>query len=341
MSFNPALLNQNSVKKFVDRLEKIYTERFANTPIKRTQMYEDVAHFFGYDSWHNMDQAMKNARSPVSQSENRNLNLASAPQSAVLHLLQNTQLPLTDAVVQNQIMGILRAQSIDDMLQSCREMSRFITHNHNDNSDLLMEIGQKIRSDCPDHFHEAREEVIKILSGRELQDFLIKTHAQEEKEEVKRTDKDLEAEAEEEVEIRRTDKDWEEEKIQRTDKYLSGARIVMKRLDYTPQPFVSQRSTWTFEPLVPDRLTSFEQIDEVLEKLKGEFKTMPERLKNAPNDVKSGVHQEIMEYVYGEHGVLYRAHSRYPEEAQYNKTSDALDKALGITPNVRLKHRPR
>ena len=318
MSFNPALLNQNSVKKFVDRLEKIYTERFENTPVKRTQIYEDVANLFGYDSWHNMDQAMKNAHAEQSSATQpasvkpQKVILANADgKSAVLHLLQNTQLPLTDAVVQNQLMEILRVQSVDDMLQSCREISRFITHNYNDNLDLLMKMGQEIRNGCPDHFHEAREEIIKILGGTELFDFLERTNNQT------------------------LDVD------NQTEKYLSDARAVMKRLDYIPQPFVSQRSTWTFEPLAAERLTSFEQIDEVLEKLKGELQNIPEKLKNAPNDVKSGVHTEVMEYVYGEHGVLFRAHKRYSEKAKYDKTSDDVDRALGITPNVRLKYRPR
>lgn len=315
MSFNPALLNQNSVKKFVDRLEKIYAERFENTPVKRTQMYEDVAHLFGYDSWHNMDQAMKNAHSEQSKSiesgsiKSEKIVFANTEgKSAVLHLLQNTQLPLTDSMVQNQIVEILRAQSVDDMLQSCREISRFITHNYNKSFNLVFELGEKISTGCPDHFYEAREEIIKILSGMELCDFIIKTDTDE------------------------------KEEIKRTDKYLSAARVEMKRLDYIPQPFASQRSTWTFEALTAERLTSFEQIDEVLEKLKIELKNMPEKLKSAPNDVKRGVHREIMEYVYGEHGVLYRAQKRYPEKAQYEQTSQAVDQALGLTPNIRLKH---
>ena len=267
MSFNPALLNQNSVKKFVDRLEKVYAQRLGDKNVKRTQVYEDVAHLFGYDSWRNMDQAMKNAHAAVSESENSK----GAPQSAVLHLLQNTQLPLTDAVVQTQITDILRAQSTDDMLQSCREISRFISHNYDNNSNLVLEVVQKIRSDCPDHFHEAREEIIKIFSGIEFSDFLSQI-----------SDQTL-------------------EKDKQTEGYLSAARVAVKRLDYIPQPFVSQRSTWTFEPLTAARLISFEQIDEVLEKLKIELQNMPEKIKSAPDDVKRGVHGEIMQYVYGEH----------------------------------------
>lgn len=309
MSFNPALLNQNSVKKFVDRLEKIYTERFEDTPVKRTQMYEDVAHLFGYASWHNMDQAMKSARSEETKfTEYEKIIFANTDgKSAVLHLLQNTKLSLTDAVVQNQIVEILRAQSTEDMLQSCREISRFISHNHNDDSNLVMDVAQKISNECPEHFHEAREEIVKILSGMELCDFILKTHT-EEKEELKRTEK-----------------------------YLSAARVVMKRLDYIAKPFVSQRSAWTFEPLAAERLSSFEQIDGVIANLKGELEKMPEKVKNAPTDVKRGVYTEIMQYVYGEHGVLYRAQQRYPDQAKYQEASQAVDKALGLTPNLRLK----
>lgn len=311
MSFNPALLNQNSVKKFVDRLEKVYSERFGDTPVKRTQLYEDIAHLFGYDSWHNMDQAMKSARSEDTKSTDSEkviwADTESNRKSVVLHLLQNTKLSLTDAVVQNQIMGILRAQSTEDMLQSCREISRFITHNHNDNSNLVMDMAQKISNECPEHFDEAREEIIKILSGMELCDFILKTNTEE------------------------------KEDIKRTDKYLSAARVVMKRLDYIAQPFVSQRCEWTFGPLAAERLTSFEQIAGVLEKLKGELEKMPEKVKNAPDDVKRGVYTEIMQYVYGEHGILYRAQQRYPDQAKYQEASQAVDRALGITPNFRLK----
>lgn len=304
MSFNPALLNQNSVKKFVDRLEKVYAQRLGDKNVKRTQVYEDVAHLFGYDSWHNMDQAMKNAHAAVSDSESSK----DTPQSAVLHLLQNTQLPLTDTVVQTQLTDILRTQSTDEMLQSCREISRFISHNNHKNENLILELARKIQSECPDHFHETREEIIKIFSGIEFSEFLLQT----------------------------SDQKLEENK--QTQEYLSAARVVMKRLDYIPRPFESKRKTWTFPPLAAERLTSLEQIDEVLKKLKSELKKIPDTVKNSSDDIKRFVKMEVIRYVYGEYGVLYRAHNRYPENAKYEQTSKAIEKALGLSPNAKLKN---
>lgn len=164
-----------------------------------------------------------------------------------------------------------------------------------------------MQHDCPEVFQEAREEIINIFSGNEYLDYFAQTAPPEKEEQAK------------------------------SNEYLSSARVVMKRLDYIAKPFVSKETPWTFQPLAHQQPTSVEQIDGVLKIFKGELEKMPVELKKAEPVIKYRIQRELMKYVYGQHGILYRAQSRHPEHTKYSQTSDVIEKALDIKPTPKLK----
>ena len=62
MAFNPAVLNESTIKRFVDQLVKHNkTKTQTSWPPKRSAVQEDVAVMLGYKNWHELSKCVKDA----------------------------------------------------------------------------------------------------------------------------------------------------------------------------------------------------------------------------------------------------------------------------------------
>lgn len=73
MGFNASALSANTIKTFVDRLNKRNKEK-TSWPPKRSTVQEDIAKVLGYDTWHALNKALDTPKSeiPTSHSTSKN-----------------------------------------------------------------------------------------------------------------------------------------------------------------------------------------------------------------------------------------------------------------------------
>lgn len=66
MAFNPAVLNESTIKRFVDQLVKHNkTKTQTSWPPKRSAVQEDVAVMLGYKNWHELSKCVKDATDKI------------------------------------------------------------------------------------------------------------------------------------------------------------------------------------------------------------------------------------------------------------------------------------
>lgn len=268
MSFNPALLNQNSVKKFVDRLEKVYAQRMDKT-VKRTQVFEDVANLFGYDSWYNMDQAIKNAGNPDVSSD-------------VIDLLKTSKTNLLDPNLRKQLISIIVKKEEDEFLQSFRDLAYFFEYN------CSRDESEKNKIAVIRDLWQA--DVIKTQTfSSQISDILAGY-------EFKRFQKDEE----------RRNPPQNTRLFSPTPSYISTANVLLHREKFIVRDFRSDVCDVHFS--APTNITPMDihQCTEVLKNLDAQFVALQPNVAKLDPDTKIAFIQELNGYLYKENGVFFK-----------------------------------
>jgi len=164
MSFNPTALTLSTVKKFIDRLEKVQKER--GLPVKRSQIQEDVAKMLGFVSYHDLFENVEKpqsvttaAQAQIVQNAKHIITAASAQQVFDSDFLLNQAISMKELSWENK-MDVVRClvqhwvastqNSTDDPFRASHTFGKH-----------LIELGEEITPD-------QRSEMLKTLSGQQV-----------------------------------------------------------------------------------------------------------------------------------------------------------------------------
>lgn len=166
MSFNPTALTLSTVKKFIDRLEKVQKER--GLPVKRSQIQEDVAKMLGFVSYHDLFENVAPAQTTITAPAQAQIvqNVKHIITSASAHQVFESDFLLNQASAMKELSWDNKMDVVRCLVQ------HWIAVTQNDKDDPfrashifgkhLIALGEEITPD-------QRSEMLKTLSGQQLE----------------------------------------------------------------------------------------------------------------------------------------------------------------------------